>query len=110
MPHIRAHGVDKSTLEQVAEQIVKKMAEVTDTPHDHFTFECIASDFLVLGGASQAYPLIEIVWFDRGQEVKTVVAGLIDDLLRSRIEDGLDITVIFKDLKGADYYENKAHF
>ncbi len=110
MPHIRAHGVDKSTLEQVAAQIVNKMAEVTDTPHDHFTVECIASDFLVLGGASPAYPLIEVMWFDRGQEAKTVVAGLIDDLLRPRIEGDLDVTVIFRDLKGADYYENKAHF
>ena len=110
MPHVRVHGVDKLILEKVAAEIVSKMAEVTDTPSDHFTVECIASDFLALGGASPAYPFFEILWFDRGQEAKSAIAGFIDELLRPQIPDGLDITVVYRDLNGKDYYENSAHF
>ncbi len=62
------------------------------------------------GGASSAYPFVEVLWFDRGQDVKTAVAHVIDTALRPFSGEDKDITVLFEDLNGNDYYENREHF
>ena len=110
MPHIRVRGIEQAALEEVAGTIVEQFAKLTDTPNDHFTVEYIASQFVVAGGASLAYPFIEVLWFDRGQDVKTAVAHVIDTALRPFVGEDKDITVLFKDVNGNDYYENREHF
>ena len=110
MPHIRARGIEQSALEEVAGSIVEQFAKLTDTPNDHFTVEHIASQFIVAGGASSAYPFVEVLWFDRGQDVKTAVAHVINTALRPFVGEDKDITVLFEDLNGNDYYENREHF
>ena len=110
MPHIRARGIDQKTLEGIAEEIVVQIAKVTQTPHDHFTVEHIQSAYIAKGGASGVYPFIEVLWFDRGQETKTKVASIIDSALRPVVGEKTDITIVFSDLRGQDYYENREHF
>ncbi len=110
MPHIRARGIEQTVLEKVAGDIVEQFAKLTDTPNDHFTVEHIASQFVAAGGASSGYPFIEVLWFDRGQDTKTAVANLIDEALRPFVGKHTDITVLFEDLNGKDYYENREHF
>ena len=110
MPHIRVRGLPLEDLESVSDTLVETLAELTDTPNSHFTLEYQASVYLVMGGASPAYPFIEILWFDRGTEVKAKVAQAIDDLIRPLIEAGQDITTLFRDIKGGDYFENGEHF
>jgi hypothetical protein len=51
-----------------------------------------------------------VLWFDRGQDSKTAVANLIDEALRPFVGKHTDITVLFEDLNGKDYYENREHF
>lgn len=110
MPHIRVRGLPFEDLESVSDRLIKSLAELTDTPNSHFTLEYQSVTYLVVGGASPAYPFIEVLWFDRGADVKARVAQAIDDLLRPSINPGQDITVLFHDLKGADYFENAEHF
>ena len=110
MPHIRVRGIPLEELESVSDLLIEALAELTDTPNSHFTLEYQATTYLAVGGASPAYPFIEILWFDRGAEVKTKVARAIDDLLRPLIDAGQDITTLFHDLKGSDYFENGEHF
>lgn len=110
MPHIRARGIDIEAVQNVAGSIVEQLAEITETPNDHFTFEYIPSQFLTSGGASPAYPYIEVFWFDRGHDIKSKAAVIIDRTLRTVVDENIDITVVFSDLNGANYYENGAHF
>lgn len=110
MPHIRVRGLPLEDLESVSDTLVETLAELTDTPNSHFTLEYQSSIYLVVGGASPAYPFIEILWFDRGADVKAKVAQAIDDLIRPLIDAGQDITTLFRDLKGSDYFENGEHF
>jgi len=42
--------------------------------------------------------------------MKSTVAVIIDKALRTVVDKNTDITVVFSDLNGADYYENGAHF
>lgn len=110
MPHIRVRGLPLEDLESVSDTLVETLAELTDTPNSHFTLEYQSSVYLVVGGASPAYPFIEILWFDRGSDVKAKVAQAIDDLIRPLIDAGQDITTLFRDIKGTDYFENGEHF
>lgn len=110
MPHIRVRGMEQKLLAGVAEGIVEQIAHATQTPNDHFTLEHIPSAYIVKGGASEAYPFVEILWFDRGQDMKTKVAAIVDKALRNIVGEDTDITVLFSDLRGQDYYENREHF
>ena len=110
MPHIRVRGLPLEDLESIGDILVENLAEITDTPNSHFTLEFQATSYLVVGGASPAYPFFEVLWFDRGDEVKAKVARAIEDLTRPLVESGQDITVLFRDLQGKDYYENGEHF
>lgn len=110
MPHIRVRGLPFDDLESVADILVENLAEITDTPNLHFTLEYQPITYLVVGGASPAYPFFEILWFDRGEDVKTKVARAIDDLIRPLVDSGQDITIVFHDLSGKNYYENGEHF
>jgi hypothetical protein len=110
MPHIRVRGMSFETLESISESLIESLADITDTPNSHFTLEYQAVSYLVAGGSSPAYPFFEIVWFNRGGDVKAKIAAYIDDLVRPLIVTGQDITVMFHDTKGADYFENAEHF
>lgn len=110
MPHIRVRGLPLEDLESISDTLVETLATLTDTPNSHFTLEYQASIYMVAGGASPAYPFFEVLWFDRGADVKSKVAQAIDDLVRPLIESGQDITTLFHDLKGSDYFENGEHF
>ncbi|SBS27102.1 hypothetical protein MSP8886_00803 [Marinomonas spartinae] len=110
MPHIRVRGLPLDELESIADILIESLSEITDTPNSHFTLEYQAVTYLVAGGASPSYPFFEILWFDRGDQVKAKVALFIEDLVRSLVDSGQDIAVLFHDLNGNDYYENGEHF
>ncbi len=110
MPHIRVRGLSIDVLESVADILVESMAEITDTPTAQFTLEYQAVTYLTIGGASPAYPFFEVLWFERGEEVKRKIALLVEDLIRPLIDSGQDIGVVFHDIQGKDYYENGEHF
>ena len=42
--------------------------------------------------------------------MKRKVALIIEELVRPLVDSGQDITVLFHDLQGKDYYENGEHF
>ncbi|MGO3346707.1 MAG: DUF1904 family protein [Marinomonas sp.] len=110
MPHIRVRGLPFEDLESIADRLIESLAEITDTPNSHFTLEYQAITYLSVGGASPAYPFFEVLWFDRGAEVKAKAAQCIDDLVRPLVDSGQDITVLFHDLNNQNYYENGEHF
>ncbi|MCZ2721426.1 DUF1904 family protein [Marinomonas sp. 15G1-11] len=110
MPHVRVRGLSFEALESIAEELVESLAVITDTPNSHFTLEYQAVSYILAGGASPAYPFFEVIWFNRGNDVKAQVAACIDDLVRPLILTGQDITVMFHDTKGGDYFENGEHF
>jgi hypothetical protein len=53
---------------------------------------------------------VEVLWFDRGQEVKDKVAVVITEQIRSALGKELDVAVIFIALEPASYYDNGSHY
>ncbi|MBD5771149.1 DUF1904 family protein [Marinomonas colpomeniae] len=110
MPHIRVRGLSFDELETVSDILIENLAEVTDTPNSHFTLEYQSTTYLAVGGASPAYPFFEVLWFDRGDDIKKKVALIFEELFRPLVDSGQDIAVLFHDHQGKNYYENGEHF
>ncbi|MFT2111242.1 DUF1904 family protein [Marinomonas sp. 2405UD68-3] len=110
MPHIRVRGMPFEIVESISAELIESVAKITEAPNSHFTLEYQAVTYIVAGGASPSYPFFDIIWFDRGQEVKTKVASCIDHLIRPLIPEEQDIAIVFHSINGENYYENTEHF
>ena len=110
MPHLRIHGLDKERILKASTPLLDKLAPVVGCPRDHFTLEHIHSTYVTDGREEEAYPFIEMHWFDRGPEVQDSVAGIITDQIREVTDESTDIAVVFHALNTRNYYENGAHF
>ncbi|TBR42847.1 DUF1904 domain-containing protein [Marinomonas agarivorans] len=110
MPHIRVRGIALEDIESISDLLIKQAAELLETPADHFTLEYQAVTYFVTGGASSAYPFFEILWFDRGEEIKRQFAKNITDMVQPLLIDAKDVCVVFHDIKGNNYFENGESF
>lgn len=67
----------------------------------------LSDDTVVPDGGGD--PMIEIHWFDRGQEMKATTAKKITEQVRG-LTNSEYIAVVFFDLPKSDYFENGSHF
>jgi phenylpyruvate tautomerase PptA (4-oxalocrotonate tautomerase family) len=80
------------------------------SPRIDFTFESIHTEFFHEGASNSGYPFIEVLWFDRGQEVKDLVADIITRKLNSLLLAEQNIAVVFTAIDPANYYDNGQHY
>ena len=112
MPHLRFSGMLAAQVQTISKALVDDLATLVECPRDHFTLELLPSQFIFDGEmGGNAYPLIDVQWFDRGQTVQDKAAGIITHTVKSVLDDQqLDICVRFTTLKSDCYYENGEHF
>lgn len=108
MPHIRVRGMELEQLKKVSKEMIDDLQSIIECPRDYFTLEYIHSTFIFDGEVSKGYPFIEVLWFDRGQEVQDRAASSITDRVKKFGYE--DVCVIFTDLPKHKYYENGQHF
>ena len=65
--------------------------------------------FYRAGKIEQAYPFVEVLWFDRGQQVQDQVAVYLTSAIQNAIETA-DTAVIFTALEPQKYYDNGQHY
>nr|WP_307992756.1 DUF1904 family protein [uncultured Niameybacter sp.] len=107
MPMLRIRGVQMSKIKQVSRELVDELATIIGCPKDYLTLECMHTTFISEGKEVDAPALVEVAWFDRGQEVQDQVAQCITKYLG----EGLPcFEVYFITLKENQYYENGQHF
>lgn len=107
MPHIRVRGMAFEDLEYISETLVQHLADYLAIPTAHFTLEYQAVNYLAVGGASQAYPFFEVLWFKRSKEQKADVARIITELVKPNVSVETDICVLFQIMQSDDYYYEK---
>ena len=112
MPHIRIRAMTDSDVKSLSEVLPKELSLLMSTPEDNFTVEKIPTVFYRAGSVvpdGEGDPMIEIHWFDRGAEMKSVTAKKVTELVRcfSKAEY---IAVVFFDLPRTNYFENGTHF
>ncbi|ADN76130.1 Domain of unknown function DUF1904 [Ferrimonas balearica DSM 9799] len=111
MPHLRVRGLANEQVQALSEQLTDPLSQLFGCPDDHITIEAIASTFFFRGAPGGGYPMVELLWFDRGLDVQDQVARLITDTIRTLCQaPELDVAVIVSPLSQRHYYENGEHF
>jgi phenylpyruvate tautomerase PptA (4-oxalocrotonate tautomerase family) len=110
MPHFRFRAVEPQLVQPLSKTLIDDLESLMKSPREDFTFEYIYTTFYHEGEVSPAYPFVEVLWFDRGQEVKDQVAQIITEQVRDVFEAPVDVAVIFTALDPANYYDNAQHY
>ncbi|MCY6484937.1 DUF1904 domain-containing protein [Clostridium aestuarii] len=108
MPQIKMRGIKLEQVKNASKEMIDSLENIIKCPRDYFTVEHIPSTFVMDGNVVDGYPFIEVLWFDRGQEVQDEVAKKITRIMRKQGCNDMDI--IFYALKKDKYYENGEHF
>ncbi|MCZ4295443.1 DUF1904 domain-containing protein [Vibrio sinaloensis] len=110
MPHLRFRAVEPQTVQTLSKSLIDALQPLMDSPREDFTFEYIYTTFYHEGEVSTAYPFVEVLWFERGQETQDAVAKIITAQVRGIIGEDVNVAVIFSALNPQGYYDNGEHY
>jgi phenylpyruvate tautomerase PptA (4-oxalocrotonate tautomerase family) len=102
--------VEPQIVEILSKSLIDELQPYMSCPREDFTFEAIDTRFFHEGSASEAYPFVEVLWFDRGQEKQDAIAQVITLQVREALGEDLDVAVIFNALTPSAYYDNGEHY
>lgn len=108
MPQLYFKGIEKQEVCTISKRLVDELEKLLECPRDYFILEVANNSFICDGEATKIYPIIEVKWFDRGQELQDKVAEIITKKVRSLGFNMVD--VYFIPLQKNSYYENGEHF
>jgi hypothetical protein len=108
MPQLKLKGVEINDICKVSAGMVQEMQELLECPKSYFTLECVNSTYIMDGEIVKACPMVEIAWFDRGQEVQDNMAKIVTKYINLAGYENVD--VVFSVLEEKKYYENGQHF
>lgn len=104
MPHLVIRGVSVEEMKRMSTPLAGELAEICECDTDNFTFEVLPSTFVFDGREIPAFPLIEVKWFERGQEVRDKFAQAVTDYVMST---GVkEVEVAFIPFSETAYYIN----
>lgn len=109
MPHIRIRSLSSEQVQALSGKLSSELAKIIQTSEDNFTIELIQTQFYSQNEPFQSDPMVEVLWFDRGQEIQDQAARKITDILRAVAAFSF-IAVVFIPLLPTNYYENGQHF
>lgn len=107
MPMIKVKGIKEDEILRKSKVLIDDLVEIIECPRDYFSIEMIKSNFIMDGEIVEAPSIIDVYWFDRGQEVQDKVAKCITKHFK---EDRECLDVVFYPLDANKYYENGEHF
>ncbi|ROV61083.1 DUF1904 domain-containing protein [Vibrio ponticus] len=110
MPHFRFRAVEPQTVQTLSKPLIDELQEIMGSPREDFTFEYVYTTFYHEGEVNPAYPFVEVLWFDRGQEKQDSVAKIITDQVRGIMGQDVNVAVIFTALNPSAYYDNAEHY
>lgn len=108
MPHLRFRAVEESSVAKISEEMVEALSFALSCPEDYFSFEWIPSQFYFRGEKVSGVPTVEIIWFERGQDQRDLIAQMLHEgLLALGYEES---TIIFTAAPEEAYYDNGQHY
>lgn len=108
MPQIIFKGIKKEDVKLISKGLVDELQQIVDCPRDYFTLEVPETIYLSDGEEIAGNPLIQVNWFERGQNVQDRVAATITRYIQQAGYPQVDI--FFVPLTENNYYENGTHF
>lgn len=110
MPHFRFRAVEPQTVQALSNVLIDELQPLMNSPRQDFTFEYIYTTFFFEGVVAPAYPFVEVLWFDRGQETQDKVAKILTEQLKAIVGAETNIAIIFTALDPKGYYDNAEHY
>lgn len=110
MPHFRLRAIKPQAVQSLSKTLIDDLEAVMGSPREDFTFEYIDAKFFHEGAPNDAYPFVEVLWFDRGQKTQDHVATMITQRVRELLYPDVDVAVIFTALNPHHYYDNAQHY
>lgn len=108
MPQLQFKGIKKEGICRISKELIDELQEILQCPRDYFTLEVMNNPYIFDGEEVEGYPMIEIKWFDRGQEIQDTIAKVITKKINQLGYKAVDI--FFTILEDNKYYENGKHF
>ncbi|MBP1920249.1 DUF1904 family protein [Youngiibacter multivorans] len=108
MPILKFNAIRSSDVKTFSKALVDELQMITGSPREYFTLEVISSVYITDGTEAEGPPIVEVGWFDRGQELQDMAAKAITQHVQSAGYPNVD--VIFTIFNEASYYENGNHF
>ena len=97
-------GVSIEEMKRISKQLVGELAEICECETDNFTLEVPHSTFVFDGEEISSFPLIEVKWFERGQETRDRFAQSVTNHIMST---GVgEVEVVFIPFSEPAYYIN----
>lgn len=104
---LRIRGIEETKVKEASAVLVDELSAIVGCPRDYFTLELVQSIYIMDGERTSQQPIIEVLWFDRGQEVQDQAATCITNHLKGDLDY---LEVFFIPLQEKNYYENGVHF
>ncbi len=107
MPQFLIKGMKLKEVQNISTQLVNELEEIIGCPRDYFRIECVESTLIKDGDVVTGCPMVQVNWFDRGQDIQDkVAASLSENIKRSGYEQ---VEIFFIVLERNKYYENENH-
>lgn len=110
MPHFRFRAVEPQMVQALSKPLIDDLQSYMDCPREDFTFEYVYTTFYHEGEVNAAYPFVEVLWFDRGQDKQDAVAKIVTEQVRGVMGEDVNVAVIFTALNASGYYDNGEHY
>ncbi|WP_313339687.1 DUF1904 family protein [Sedimentibacter sp.] len=108
MPALRLKAIDGKKALTISKQLIDELQELIQCPRDYFSIELVQSKFIMDGKFVGGSQMVDVLWFDRGQDIQDKAAKIITKHINSIGYKSVD--VIFHSLEHSKYYENGEHF
>lgn len=108
MPMFKFKAIKPEKICTMSKELIDDLEELLQCPRSYFTLEAVQSVFIKDGEFVEGSPVVEISWFDRGQEIQDKAAMIVTKHVNS--VGYKEVDVIFMTLDKAKYYENGEHF
>ncbi len=108
MPALKLNAIDAKRALTISKGLIDELQELLQCPRDYFSIEVPQSKYIIDGKFVGGPHMVEVYWFDRGQEVQNKAAAIITKHMSTIGYKNLDI--IFYMLEKNKYYENGEHF
>ena len=108
MPMLKFKAIETKDVCSISKELIDELQELIQCPRDYFSISVDKSEYVRDGEIVKGEPIVEVSWFDRGQEIQDKAAKIITKYVNLVGYPSLD--VIFFVLNESRYYENGEHF
>ena len=108
MPMLKFKAIEIESVCKISKKLVDELQELIQCPRDYFSLTVDRAIYVKDGEIAKGDPVVEVSWFDRGQDIQNEAAKIITRYVNSVKYPNVD--VIFFSLDKSKYYENGEHF